>query len=120
MGDDHVAVGADALIEARAVVHGTRLGHVDLHMVDVVAVPDWLEHAVGEAQRDQVLHRLTAEEVVDPEHAFLREDAVDERVELARALEVDAKRLLQHDPSALGQPGGPERGDDVSERARGI
>ena len=80
--DDHVAVGAGLLVEAGAVVDRERLGHVDLHVVDVVAVPDRLEHAVGEAQRDQVLDRLAAEEVVDPEDALLGEDAVDERVEL--------------------------------------
>ena len=75
---DHVAVGAGLLVEAGAVVDRERLGHVDLDVVDVVLVPDRLEHAVGEAQRDQVLDRLAPEEVVDPEDALLLEDAVDE------------------------------------------
>ena len=118
MGHDHVAVGAGVLVEAGAVVDAEGLGDVDLHVVDVVAVPDRLEHAVGEAQRDQVLHRLAAEEVVDPEHAILRHDAVHEGVELARAVEVDAERLLQHEARAVGQPGGPERRDRVTERVR--
>ena len=118
MGHDHVAVGAGVLVEARTVVDGERLGDVDLHVVDVVAVPHRLEHAVGEAQRDEVLHGLAAEEVVDPEDPLLREDAVDERIQRARALEVGAERLLQHDPRAVSQLGGPERGDDVAERAR--
>ena len=107
MGDDHVAVGAGVLVEARAVVDPERLGHVDLHVIDVVAVPDRLEHAVGEAQRDQVLHRLATEEVVDPEHPVLRHDAVYERVELARALEIDAERLLQHEARASARPEDP-------------
>ena len=38
----------------------------DLHMVDVIAVPDRLEHAVGEAQHQDVLHRLLAEIMIDP------------------------------------------------------
>ena len=107
MGDDHVAVGAGVLVEAGAVVDGERLRHVDLDVVDVVAVPDRLEHAVGEAQRDQVLDRLAAEEVVDPEHALLGEDAVHERVELARAVEVDAERLLEHDAASSDRPESP-------------
>jgi hypothetical protein len=74
--DDHVAVRARVLVEAGAVVHGQRLRHVDLHVVDVVAVPHGLEHAVGEAQGDQVLHGLAPKEVVDAEHALLGEDLV--------------------------------------------
>ena len=43
------------------------LGHGDLHVVDRQVVPERLEQGVGEAQRDQVLHRLLAEVVVDAE-----------------------------------------------------
>ena len=54
-----------------------RLGHVDLDVVDVLAVPDRLEEAVGEAQGEDVLRRLLAEEVVDAEDLVLVEDLVD-------------------------------------------
>ena len=118
MGDDHVAVGAGVLVEAGAVVDGERLRHVDLDVVDVVAVPDRLEHAVREPQRDQVLDRLAAEEVVDPEHALLGEDAVHQRVQLARAVEVVAERLLEHDARAFVQARTAERVDGGAERAR--
>ena len=76
VGDDHVAEGAGFLVEAAAHLDRERLRDVDLDVVDVVAVPDRLEHAVGEAQREQVLHRLAAEVVVDPEDAALLEDRV--------------------------------------------
>ena len=101
MRDDHVPVGAGLLVEAGAVVDGQRLGDVDLDVVDVVLVPDRLEHAVGEAQRDQVLDRLAPEEVVDPEDALLVEHAVHELVERDRALQVDAEGLLEHDARAI-------------------
>jgi hypothetical protein len=65
--DDHVAVGAGLLVEAGAPAEAERLGHVDLHVVDEVAVPDRLEQAVGEAEGEDVLRRLLAEEVVDAE-----------------------------------------------------
>ncbi|MGX1327379.1 hypothetical protein AB7M56_001878 [Bradyrhizobium elkanii] len=35
-------------------------------MVDVVAIPDRLEHAVGEAQHQDVLDGFLAEIVIDP------------------------------------------------------
>ena len=64
---DHVARGADAVVVAGAAADADVLGHGDLHVVDVVGVPDRLEHGVGEAHRQDVLDRLLAEVVVDPE-----------------------------------------------------
>ena len=81
MGDDHVAVGAGALVEVGPLREAQRLGHVDLDVVDVVAVPDRLEEAVGEAEGEDVLGRLLAEEVVDAEDLLLVEDLVQLGVE---------------------------------------
>jgi hypothetical protein len=74
MGDHHVLEGTRGLVEGDAVVDPEGLGHVDLHVVDVVAVPDGLEEAVGEAEGQDVLGRLLAEEVVDAEDLLLVED----------------------------------------------
>ena len=73
MGDDHVAEGAGFLVEVGARADPEGLGDVDLDVVDVVAVPDRLEQAVGEAQGEDVLRRLLAEEVVDAEDLLLVE-----------------------------------------------
>jgi hypothetical protein len=54
---DDVAGGADAVVVARAAADADVLGHGDLHVVDVVGVPDRLEHLVGEPERQHVLHR---------------------------------------------------------------
>ena len=63
----HVAQRARRLVElCRARSTPTTLGGGDLHVVDAVAVPDRLEHAVGEAERHDRLHRLLAEEMIDP------------------------------------------------------
>ena len=59
--------GAGLLVEPGAALDRQLLGHVDLDVVDVLAVPDRLEQAVAEAKREDVLHRLLAEEVVDTE-----------------------------------------------------
>ena len=98
---DHVPGGADPVVVAGAAAEADVLGHGDLHAVDVVAVPDRLIERVGEAQRQDVLHRLLAEVVVDAEHRFLGEHAVDHFVEFDGALQVVAEWLLDHHPAPL-------------------
>ena len=105
VGDDHVAVGAGRLVEAGSRLEAEGLGHVDLHVVDVVAVPDRLEQPVGEPEGEDVLRRLLAEEVVDAEDLRLVEGLVEDGVELAGAVQVGAERLLHDDPGALDQVG---------------
>ena len=62
----HVAQRAGGVIEAAAMADAELLVDGDLDVVDVVAIPDRLEHAVGEAQHQDVLHRLLAEIMIDP------------------------------------------------------
>jgi hypothetical protein len=64
---DHVPDGAGLLVEGAPGFHADRLGGRDLDVVDGVAVPDPLDHRVGEAEDEEVLDGLLAEEVVDPE-----------------------------------------------------
>ena len=118
MRHDHVAERAGALVELTARADRQRLGDVDLHVLDVLAIPQRLEEAVGEAQREQVERRLLAEEVVDAEDLLLLEDLVHGVVELARRLEVGAERLLHDHTRALGQAGLAERPDDRAGRGR--
>ena len=47
---DDVADGARLLVELAAPLHTERLGHRDLHALDVVLVPDRLEEGVGEPE----------------------------------------------------------------------
>ncbi len=116
VGDHHVAVGTGGLVERRAALEAERLGHVDLHMLDEVAVPDRLEQAVGEAEREDVLRRLLAQEVVDPEDLRLVEDLVHLAVEGDGGREVGAERLLHDDPGPLHQAGLVELVDHVERR----
>ena len=62
----HVAQRAGLVVEAAAMADAELFIDRDLDVVDMVAVPDRLEHAVGEAQHQDVLHRLLAEVVIDP------------------------------------------------------
>ncbi len=106
---DDVAGGTDAVVVAGAAADADVLGHGDLHVVDVVGVPDRLEHVVGEAHRQDVLDRLLAEVVVDAEDRPRGEDGGQHVVELARRLEVVAEGLLDHHATPRGHPGGVDR-----------
>ena len=68
----------------------------------MVAVPDRLEERVGEAEVEQVLHRLLAEVVIDAEDRRLGEHLVQRLVERARRGEVAAERLLDRDARLRG------------------
>ena len=76
---DDVAQRPGGLVEAAAVLDAELLGHGDLDVVDVAAVPDRLEDGVGEAQGQDVLDRLLAQVVVDAEDLVLVEGAVQRR-----------------------------------------
>src|SRR5271166_323882 len=107
---DDIAGGANAVVVAGPPAQSDVFGHGDLHMVHVVRVPDRIPQLVGEAQRQDILHRLLAQVVVDPEYRLLREDRVDHVVEITCALQVVAERLLDDDPAPsivlrAGQPG---------------
>ncbi len=93
---DDVAQRAGRLVEAAPVLHPEALGHRDLHLLDVAAVPDGLEDGVGEPQGDDVLDRLLAHVVVDPVDVRLVEGAVDLVVELEGRAQVAPVGLLHH------------------------
>ena len=95
-----------------------RLGHVDLHVVDVVAVPDRLEQAVGEAEGEDVLRRLLAEEVVDAEDLLSSNISCSAALSAPGAGQVGAERLLHDDP-ATARRGRPRRAS-APRRERGV
>ncbi len=79
----------------------------------MVAVPDRLEEPVGEPQREDVLGRLLAQEMVDAEDLGLVEDLVHLGVELLGALEIRAERLLHDHPRPVSEARLAERVDHV-------
>ena len=85
MRDHHVSVGAGLLVESGSLAEAQLLRHVDLHVIDEVAVPDGLEQPVGEAERKNILRRLLAEEVVDAEDLLFVEDLVQPGIQRDRA-----------------------------------
>ena len=97
MRHHHVAVGTGLFVEGGTLAQAQRLGHVDLHMVDEIAVPDGLEQAVAEAEGQDVLRRLLAQEMVDAEDLLLREHFVQRLVQRHGAGKVGAEGFFHHD-----------------------
>ncbi len=102
------------VVEPAAAPDVHRLGDGDLHVVDVVAVPDRLEQAVGEAQHHDVLDRLLAEEMVHAVDLVLVHDGEELAVERPRRFEIGAERLFDDEPAPrlavlVDEPGLPRR-----------
>ena len=98
---DHVPQKAGLFVVAAAALDAQLLARGDLHVVDVVAVPDRLEDGVAEPEHQQVLHRLLAQVVVDAEDLPLVHDLEDEPVEGASGGEIASERLLDDHPSEV-------------------
>ena len=121
---EEVARRAGLLVERAAALDADRLGHGDLHVVDVAAVPDRLEDPVAEPEDQQVPDGLLAQVVVDAVDLPLAEDLADLAVEPDRGVQVVAERLLDDDPppaalvALVVQADLPRRRDDLGERRR--
>ena len=94
---DQVAQRARGVVVGGAATDADVLGGRDLDAVDVVAVPQRLEHPVGETERHHVLHGLLAEVVVDAEDLRLVEDRQHAPVQLLRLRKRASERLLDDD-----------------------
>ena len=74
-------VANDALfVEIRGavlVLRPERLLEQDLHVLDVVPIPDGREKAVGEAHHQQILHNLLAQVAVHAVDLLLRKDSAE-------------------------------------------
>ncbi len=116
----HVAQRTCRIVEFAAAADIDDLGGGDLHMVDVAAVPQGLDHHVGETRRHQVLHRLLAEEMVEPVDLAFPDLGENLRIERLRRGEIGAERFFDRDTAEdaiafIGQPMRRELLDDRPE-----
>jgi hypothetical protein len=93
-----VADDAGLVVELAAPFDAEAFGERDLDVLDVVPVPDRFEKRVREPEVQEVLHRLLAEVMVDPEDVVLRERAAKNLIELAGRGEIVPERLFHDDP----------------------
>jgi len=101
----HVAKRPGRLVESGAFTGGQGLRYVDLHVIDEVAVPDRLKQPVGKTEGEDVLRRLLAKEVVDPEDPVLVKYLMQPGVQRYRTRQVGAERLFHDDPGPVDETG---------------
>ena len=98
----HVPQCAGFFIETAAALDTDGLGSRDLNVVDMVAVPQRLEDAVGETQHQDVLDRFFAEKVIDPIDLVFGQHLEDLRVEGLGRCQVMPERLFDdHSPPSV-------------------
>ncbi len=71
---NHVAESARGFIEPAAMLDAYGFGRGDLHVIDVIAVPERLDDVVGEAKDHDVLDGFFAEIVVDAVNLVFRRE----------------------------------------------
>src|SRR4029450_3038368 len=98
---EDVAQRSRLLVEGPAMLDAEVLRHGDLHVVDVPAIPQRLEDGVREPEGKDVLDGLLRQVVVDAVDLVLSEALVELSVELARALQITAERLLDPAPAEV-------------------
>ena len=93
----HVAQRAGGFVKAAAMFDAHGFGGGDLHVIDVMAIPDRLDDAVRETEDHHVLDGLFAEIVIDAVDLVFGEDLLQILVELLGGFEVVAERLFDDD-----------------------
>lgn len=78
--------------------------HGNLHVIDVIAVPERLDERVGEAEHQEILDRFLAQIMINPVNLFLVEGVVQQPVQLPGAVDVFAEGLFHHDPMQTAWP----------------
>ena len=91
---DHVAQQAGLFVVSAPILHPQLFRHGDLHVVNVAAIPEGFENAVGEPEHQQVLHRLFPQVVIDAINLVFLENAGDGLVQFAARFPGFARRVF--------------------------
>src|SRR6185369_8198191 len=97
----HVADYAGLFIITAAIFHAYRFRRGDLYVIHVAAVPDRLEHRIGETKDHDVLYGFLTEIMIDAVDLPFVQHLVDALIELARGLQVGTERLFDDHTRAL-------------------
>ena len=96
---EHIAQHAAVVVVAAALADGDRLRGGDLHAIDVLMVPERFEHRVGEAEDQDVLHRLFTEIMIDAINLIFAEEGMHTRVHGPTRLQIVAEWFLDNQPT---------------------
>ncbi len=95
----HVPQCPGVIVKPATAFHADGFGCGDLHMINVVIIPEGLEQAVGEAADKNVLHRLFAQVVVDAVDLLFAHHREQRRIQRLSAGQVGTERFFHHNPT---------------------
>ena len=96
---NHVAGCADPVVVTGATTNPDIFGHSDLHVVNIIVVPEGFKHRVGESDRQNILNGLFSQIVVDAKNTARREDTVHQSIEPLSAFQIVTKGFFDNDPA---------------------
>src|SRR5678815_1486551 len=99
---DHVTHGASLLVVAAATFHADCFSVRNLHMIDVLMVPQRFEDAVAEAKHQQVLNSFLAEVFIEAEDLVFVKDGRELDVQGLRTRKMVTEWFFYNDPSPTG------------------
>src|SRR6478736_8137436 len=99
-----IAYRPGPVVEPTSVGNVEGLGHRDLDALDVGPVEQRLQDGIGEAREQHIVEWVETEPVVDAIDVVLGEVLVHRGIELLRARQIGAERLLDHYSGALCPP----------------
>ena len=79
----HVAQGTCGFVITSATFHAQRFCRRDLHVIDVVRVPERREDCVGKAKNKDVLRRFLPQKMIDSVRLLFGKRIADSAIELA-------------------------------------
>ena len=94
---DHVAERSGLLVVGPSMLDAEVFRDGDLDVLHRVAVPDRFEDRVGKAKRQEILHGLFAQVVIDPIDLGLLKVAMQQRIQGPGRMKVVSEWFLDHD-----------------------
>src|ERR1700680_2243154 len=91
---NHVAKRAGSFIEAAAMFYANGFRGSDLHVIDVVAIPQRFNNVVGETEDHQILNGLFPKIMIDAVNLVLGENLFQVLVELSCGFEAVAEGVF--------------------------
>jgi hypothetical protein len=94
----HIAYHPGLVVVSSACANAFVLRGGDLHMVDIVVIPDGLKTRIGKAEDEHVLHRFFPEVVINPVELLLADHLKELTIQGACRGFIISKRLFDDQP----------------------
>src|SRR5688572_17529219 len=93
---NHITQGSAAVVIAAPLTYAYLFGETNLHMINVLVVPQWFKHIIGKAKRHYVLHRLFSEVMIYAIQLLFGKAPCEKNIQLFCRCKISTERLLNH------------------------